>query len=191
MPDDIDKSREREEKDQLAKRGDILDRFEVWVKTLEIKRLIGVSVVASGLTALGWIQDFLAPILAMADAWGGSVDEMLVGAPPEVLILEIIRRMTGWWYGTTGWDGLAKLRVVISRMPTWALVVGFVLIDRILMTGDIAIYIPVVGQTVVWPGQFLDQFIFGLPALLIALEGRNRLGDIAPKHISGPTSSGK
>ncbi len=155
------------------------EEFIVWCKTAE-----GWELALAAATAVvgGSLQDALSfvPVLGyVITAIGvllGPIDEMLFGAPPFIVLFEFLRRFQGV-------DVLTWIREKVSWFPTWALIAAFGIITAILTAGDISMNLPIIG-IVVWPGEMIDQYFFGLPSLLVAIELRNRLGEHAPKTVT-------
>lgn len=148
---------------ELAKRGDLLQKFHVWVQTITTFQLVMMAAVISG---LGAAVDLFLPILAFLDVGLLTTDEVLVGAPPVIILLEVLRRLSGW-------DGVTWLHEKVTRVPSWALVVAMGAMAGVTTGFAVSIYIPVVGLAT-WPVEFFDGLVVGLPTLLSALELRKR-----------------
>jgi hypothetical protein len=102
------------------------------------------------------------PLVAIIDAAMLPFDEVLLGATPVAVIFEGIRRTKG--YDITGW-----FQWLIGLCPTWVLMIGLSTVVSGLTGFDIYVAIPGVGMAGL-PWQLADQWLLGLPMLLVARE---------------------
>jgi hypothetical protein len=131
---------------------------------------------------IGFQQDLSTAIPFVAWIEVLPFDEMLLGATPLAVLFEAWRRQYG--HDITGW-----FQWFVGKFPTWALTSAFAAITAATAGADIYIGVPVVG-TVALPVQFFDQYVVGLPLLLIARELylRFKAHNEPAVRINGPAS---
>jgi hypothetical protein len=94
--------------------------------------------------------------------------------------MEVFRRMMGI-------DLLSKLREWLGHVPTPILVAVMSSLWAALGAGDLSVSLPIIGL-VTMPWQFLDQYVLGLPTLLVGFELMSRLGHHHPMHVNADAS---
>lgn len=69
----------------------------------------------------------------------------------------------------TGHNLIEQLRLKISGAPTWVLAAVATGTVGVMTGTDLSVYVPVIGLVSI-PFQFIDQYIVGLPTILIGFE---------------------
>jgi hypothetical protein len=156
------------------KRRTVLDRSIAYTRQagpLELTAAFALAVF------VGFVQDLLAvfPPLAWLDALT-PFDEGILGSIPWIVVLEFLRRLLGI-------DVIERLRETLGRVPSPILVAIMSSLWAALGAGDLSVSLPVVGL-VTLPWQFLDQYVLGLPTLLVGFELMSRLGHQHPMHVN-------
>ncbi len=147
------------------------DKFHGWLVKAEAWQLSGIIFLT---VVAGAFQDMFQLVLGGLDMVLGPIDEIVLGATPELILLELLRRVTG--IDPIGWIQ----RHIMWRIPAGVLVGGVIALTLATWGLDASVYVPGIGL-LTWPIEFVDSLIVGLPILLSALELRRRIPQVQPQ----------